>query len=193
MRRAGRGSVVVLCAVVTAAGLCRPAAAIDLTKTWEVGAGLVNTTHDNDSTMNDVLGWQVRGAYHFNKIHGVELTYQAQSTDSNQQNTNTTFDTHKYMLSYVAALKNKKPDSKISPFIDLSVGQFHYSNGDASEKSTIVQAGGGIRYFFAKSWALRFGGDLWHWHGDKVIVPRHGFFAFDLGVGLSWVFGKGGA
>ena len=193
MRRAWRGGVLVLSAVATAAALQRPAAAIDLTKTWEVGAGLVNTTHDNDSTMNDVLGWQVRGGYHFNKTHGVEFTYQVQNTDSNQQHNNITFDTRKYMLNYIPTLKSKKPDSKIAAFIDLGVGQFHYSNGDASEKSTVVQAGGGVRYFFTKSWAIRFQGDIWHWHGDKEIVPRHGFFAFDLAVGASYVFGKGGA
>src|SRR5262249_10654390 len=141
----------------------------------------------------DVLGWQVRGAYHFHKYHGVEVTIQTQSTDSNQQDTNTTFDTHKYTLSYMGSLKTKKPDTKVSPFILVTVGKFLYSNGDQSESSPVVGAGGGVRYFFTKSLALRFDGDLWHWHGDKVIVPRHGFFAFDIALGVSWVFGKGGA
>jgi hypothetical protein len=171
----------------------RPAAAIDLTKTWEIGADLVNTIHNNNSTMDDVLGYRVRGAYHFNKSHGVEVTAQFQDPGSNQQDNNITFHTHKYVLNYVVTLKSKKPDSKISAFIDLGVGKFIYDNGDQGDKSTVVQAGGGVRYFFSKSWALRFDGLLWHWHGDQVVVPRHGFFAFDLAVGVSCVFGKGGA
>jgi hypothetical protein len=172
----------------------RPAAAEDLSKTWEVGGGPVSTRHDNDSTLHDYIGWEVRGAYHFNKYHAAEFSFESGSTTSNQQDNNLTYDTRKYMLIYNGTLKTKKPDSKVAPFIDLGVGQFHYSNNvQGSEKSTVVQAGGGVRYFFAKAWAIRFQGDIWHWHGDQLILPRHGFFAFDLAVGVSYVFGKGGA
>jgi hypothetical protein len=193
MRRAWRGGVVVLSGLLAAGAAVRPAGAIDLSDTWEVGAGAVHTNHDNDSTLHAVVGWDVYGAYHFNKYHAAEFTYQSQNPKSNQQDVDITYDTRKIMLLYNGTLKTKKPDSKTSPFIDLGVGKFLYKSDAGSESSTIVQIGAGVRYFFSKAWAIRFEGDLWHWHGDKVILPRHGFFAFDLAVGVTYVFGKGGA
>ena len=48
-----------------------------------------------------------------------------------------------------------------------------------------------MRVRFAKSLAFRLDGRIWHFHGDKFIIPRDGFFSFDIAAGVSWFFGKG--
>jgi hypothetical protein len=158
---------------------------------WEVGGDLLSTTIDNDTTIDDGFGWRARGAYHFTKTHTAELTFDSVSADSNLKTSSLSYDLTKIIVSYLAALKSKKPDSKISAFALFGIGRIDYDNGFDSEVSTVFQTGGGIRIKFAKSWAFRVDGRIWHFHGDNVIIPRDGFFSFDLAAGVSYIFGKG--
>ena len=158
---------------------------------WEVGADLLSTTMDNDTTIDDALGWRARGAYHFTKTHTLELTWDDVSADSNIKTSTLSYDLNKLMISYLGSMKSKKPDSKFSTYVLFGAGQIDYDNGSDSQTSTVLQTGGGLRIKIAKSWAIRIDGRIWHFHGDSVIIPRDGFFSFDIGVGASWIFGKG--
>lgn len=185
-----RRSGLVVIAVTAWLGIA-PALAVDLTKQWEVGADLLSTTMDNDTTIDDALGWRGRGAYHFTKIHAVELTYDSVSADSNIKTSDLSYDLEKIMVTYLADFKNKKPDAKWGMFGLFGLGRVSYENDFDSDASTVFQAGGGVRVLFTKSWALRLDGRIWHFHGDSRIIPRDGFFSFDLALGASYLFGKG--
>jgi hypothetical protein len=168
-----------------------PAGAADLALGWVGGAHLQSTTMDNDTTIDDAFGWRVRGAYHFNKTHAAELTYDSVSADSNIKTSTLSYDLEKIMVTYLATLKNKNPDAKWQAYALFGAGRVSYDNGFESESSSVIQGGGGVYVFFtkSKSLALRFDGRIWHFHGDSQIVPRDGFFSFDFGVGVSWLFG----
>lgn len=184
--RRGSGFVII---ALTAWLAVTPAGAVDLAKQWEVGADLLSTTMDNDTTVDDALGWRARGAYHFNKTHAAELTYDSVSADSNIKTSTLSYDLEKIMVTYLGALKNKKPDSKWQAFALFGAGRVSYDNGFDSDSSSVIQAGGGLHVLFTKSLALRVDGRIWHFHGDSQIVPRDGFFSFDFGLGVSWLFG----
>ncbi|HET8948506.1 MAG TPA: outer membrane beta-barrel protein [Candidatus Polarisedimenticolia bacterium] len=158
---------------------------------WEVGGDLLSTTMDNDTTIQDALGFRLRGNYHFTKTHTIELTYDAVSADTSVKTSDISYDLTKIMVSYLGSFKNKKPDSKVSSFGVFGIGQVSYDNGEASDDSTVFQAGGGVRVRFTKSLAFRVDGRIWHFHGDSFIIPRDGFFSLDIAAGVSWFFGKG--
>lgn len=158
---------------------------------WEVGGDLLSTTMDNDTTVDDGFGWRARGGYHFTKTHTAELTYDSMSADSNIKTSSLSYDLTKIIVNYVGSLKGKKPDSKISAFALFGIGRVDYDNGIDSELSTVFQTGGGIRVRFTKSLAFRIDGRIWHFHGDSRIIPRDGFFSFDIAAGVSYFFGKG--
>ena len=191
MQRAWRrASGLVIIALTAWLGIA-PAGAAELAKQWEVGADVLSTTMDNDTTIDDGFGWRVRGAYHFNGKHAAELTYDSVSADSNIKTSELSYDLEKILVTYLADIKNKKPEAKWSMFALFGIGRISYDNGFDSDASTVFQTGGGLRVFFSKSWSLRFDGRIWHFHGDSQIVPRDGFFSFDLALGASYMFGKG--
>ena len=191
MQRAWRRASGLVIFALTASLGVTPAAAADLSKQWEVGADLLSTTMDNDTTIDDALGWRARGAYHFNRTHGVELTYDDVSADSNIRGSVLEYGLQKIMVTYLGDFKNKKPDAKWQLFALFGAGRVSYDNGFDSESSTVLQTGGGVRILLSKSWALRLDGRIWHFHGDSRIIPRDGFFSYDLALGASYLFGKG--
>ncbi len=158
---------------------------------WEVGGDLLSTTMDNDTTIKDALGFRVRGGYHLTKTHTIEVTFDSVSADTTNKHSDISYDLDKIMVNYLGSFKNKKPDSKVSTFGVFGIGQVQYDNGADSDDSTVFQAGGGVRVRFTKSLAFRVDGRIWHFHGDSFIIPRDGFFSFDIGAGVSWLFGKG--
>ena len=181
--------------LAAAAGLAAltaaPAAAADFAQQWEVGAYLVQTIYDNDSTISDTLGWGVRGGYHFKPQHGVELIYDIESADESSRVSTGTFDITKATVNYVHDLKTKKPDAKVGAFLLFGGGKMLYDKGDDSESATLLQTGGGVRVKMTKHIALRFDGKVFHYHGDSVLIPRDGFFGFDIDAGVSFFFGPG--
>ena len=186
--RRGSGLVIIALTALCASASVR---ADEFAGKWEVGADLLSTTMDNDTTIKDALGYRARGAYHLTKTHTIELTFDSVSADSQEKHTDLSYDLHKIMLNYLGSFKSKKPDSKVSSFGVFGIGQIKYDNGAASDDSTVFQAGGGVRVRFTKSLAFRVDGRIWHFHGDSFIIPRDGFFSFDIAAGLSWFFGKG--
>jgi hypothetical protein len=166
-----------------------PALAVDLAKKWEVGGGLAYSVYDNDSTLADDFATSVRGGYNFHTHHGVELSLQFQGTESSTRGNTTTYDVNRWAIDYVFNLKTKKPDTKLAPLILFGVGQMTWDTGEESAGSTLLQTGGGLRVFFKPWFALRFEGRLFHYYGDRDLIPRDQFFGFDTDVGVVFLFG----
>ncbi|HKQ98571.1 MAG TPA: acyloxyacyl hydrolase [Candidatus Polarisedimenticolia bacterium] len=167
-----------------------PAQATELAaKSWEVGGDLVSTTYDNDSGFADTFSFAVRGAYVLQPKHEFEFHVNIQSADAEDKDSDVTYDIQRISLNYIGNFKVKKPDSKFAPYALFGIGIMNYDNGDDSAGSTLFRGGGGVRYFFTKSLALRIEGTLAHFHGDEEVIPRRGYFDFDFAVGVSWVFG----
>jgi len=165
------------------------AGASDLGKKWEVGAGVAYSVYDNDSTLGDDFATSVRGGYHFRPQHGVEVSLQFQSTESSTRGSTDTYDVQRWALNYLFNFKPKKEDSKLAPLILFGVGQMDWDRGDSSAGSTLIQAGGGVRVLFKPWIALRVDGRLFHYYGDRDLIPRDSFFGFDADVGVSFFFG----
>ena len=191
MQRAWRRASGLVIIALTALSASASVRADEFAGKWEVGGDLLSTTMDNDTTIADGFGYRLRGGYHFTKTHTVELTFDAVTSDSQVKHSDLSYDLNKIVLNYVGSFKSKKPDSKISSFALFGIGQIQYDNGADSNDSTVFQAGGGVRVRFTKSLAFRVDGRIWHFHGDRFIIPRDGYFSFDIGAGLSWFFGKG--
>ena len=171
-----------------------PAAAAEFDKaSWEIGAFVLYTTFDNDSTISDTFGFGARGGYVLAPRHEVELTLVTQSADEQKKGSEVTYDITRWDIAYVHNLKTKKPDSKLIPLIDFGVGTMSYDGRGSSDSTTTFKGGGGIRILFTKHLALRFDGNIWHFHGDGTIIPRDGWFSYDTTLGVSFVFGGGGA
>ena len=175
----------VACVLLAATG---PAGAVDLAKKWEVGGGVAYSMYDNDSTLADDFATSVRGGYNHSQ-HGVELSLQFQGTESSTRGSTTTYDVNRWAIDYVFNLKPKKPDTKLAPLLLFGVGQMTWDTGEESAGSTLLQTGGGVRVFFKPWLALRVEGRLFHYYGDRDLIPRDQFFGFDTDVGLSFLFG----
>ena len=165
------------------------ARAADLAKQWEVGADLLSTTMDNDTTVDDGFGWRARGAYHFTRANAAEITFDSVSADSNIKTSDQSYDLTKIMATYLGTMKSKKPDAKWQIYALFGAGRISYENDFDSDASTVFQTGGGVRILLSKSWAIRIDGRIWHFHGDSQIIPRDGFFSFDMALGASFLFG----
>jgi hypothetical protein len=174
-----------------AVGTATLAGAADLAKTWEVGGDLVFTNYANGSELRGSLGFGGRGAYHFKSRDSVEFMIQKANTDSTVSDSNVSYSVTKWTIDYLHDLKVKKPESKIDPFIIFGVGKFNYDDGDTSSSKTVLQFGGGLRYFMTQKFALRFDGKMWHFHGGDSIPDGH-WFAFDVAAGVSWFIGGHG-
>lgn len=164
--------------------------AVDLAKKWEVGGGVAWSMYDNDSTLADDFATSFHGGYHFRSQHGVELSLQVQGTESSTRGNTTTYDVNRWAINYLYNLKTKKPDTKLAPLLLFGLGQMTWDTGEDSAGSTLIQGGGGVRVFFNSWLALRVEGRLFHYNGDRDLIPRDQFFGFDSEVGVSFFFGK---
>jgi len=181
--------------MIVAAGVAAsvsPAAAVELEKnTWEVGGYIVHTGYNNDSTISDSFGWGVRGGYLVKPAHEFEFTFGMESADDSTKGSSVTYNISRWTVDYVHNLKSKKPESKVAPLIIFGLGNMAYDGRGESDRTTVFEAGGGVRVFFTKKFAMRIDAKIWHFHGDGVIIPDHGNFAFDIDLGVSYVFGGG--
>ena len=165
-------------------------------KTWEVGPYVVNSIYDNDSLLSDTVSLGVRGGYFFKPQHGIELTFESQSTDEATQGSDETIDLEKYLFDYVYNFKTKKPDSKLAPLLIFGFGKMAYEGNNSSgthvsDSTTLIQSGGGVRVMFKPWIAMRVEGKLYHYHGDGVLLPRDPYFGFDIDLGVSFFIGPG--
>jgi hypothetical protein len=160
-------------------------------KSWEFGGDLVHTTYDNDSTIADTFSFAVRAGYAFRPKHMLELNINIQSADQDLDDSSETFSINRTTINYVGNIKSKKPDSKFAGYALFGLGIMSYDGNGASDKTTLFRGGGGTRYFFTKRIALRIEGDLAHFHGDGVAIPRRSYFDFDFIVGVSFLVGGG--
>ena len=193
MRRVGvRQLLVAAMGVCVLAVSATTARAADHSKQWVIGPYLFYANYDNDSLIRDSQGPGIRGGYQFNKTSLAEFQIDSSKADDVHRGTSRTYDIHKWVAHYVANLKVKKPDSKLKPFMLVGLGKMNYKASDAgSDSSTIWQIGGGLHVLFTPRVALRLDGQIWHFHGDPVLVPEHGFFAIDYTAGVSFFIGKG--
>jgi opacity protein-like surface antigen len=190
MARWWRGDAFALTAAAwTLAFAAVPAQAAELEKKWEVGAGIAYSMYDNDSNLNDNSAVSVRAGYHFGPHHGAELLYQIQSTDNSTRGVEIDYDVTRWAIDYTFDFKPKKEESRMAPLVLFGLGQMHWDTGDDSAGSTLIQAGGGVRVLFTKWLALRAEGRLFHYYGDKDLIPRDQFFGFDSEVGIVFFFG----
>jgi len=181
--------MIVVAAVVAAAS---PAAAAELEKkSWEVGAYLVGSNYANGSTISDTFAWGVRGGFIGTPRHEVEFTFELQSADHATKGSDVTYDITKWTINYVYNTKVKKPESKLIPLLLFGAGTMSYDGGGESESTTILQAGGGVRVLFTKKFGMRFDAKIWHFRGDGEVIPSDSYFAFDMTVGVSYLFGGG--
>lgn len=156
---------------------------------WEVGGDLVSTTYDNDTTMEDTFSFAVRAGWALRTKHMFEFHVNMQSADSELEGVDESFSIDRYTVNYVGNIKSKKPDSKLAGYALFGVGVILIDGEGGSDKSTLFRGGGGTRYFFTKSFALRVEGTLAQFHGDGNAIPRRGYFDFDLAVGVSFLLG----
>ena len=192
MRTAWRrwAPLMVLAAGVVAA--VSPAAAVEFEKkSWEVGADIVSTTYDNDSTISDTFAWDVRGGYIWAPRHEAQFTFGMQTADNATKGSEETFDISKWTIDYLYNLKVKKPESKLAPFLIFGFGTMSYDGDSGSDSTSVIEGGAGVRIFFTKKFGMRFDAKIWHMRGDGTIIPRDGWFAFDATLGVSYVFGGG--
>ena len=190
MARWWRGDAFALTAAGWALALAAvPAQAAELEKKWEVGAGIAYSMYDNDSTLADNPATSVRAGYHFGPHHGAELLYQVQSTESSTRGVELDYDVTRWAIDYTFDFKPKKAESRLAPLILFGIGQMHWDTGGDSAGSTLIQTGGGVRVLFTKWLALRAEGRLFHYYGDKDLIPRDQFFGFDTEVGIVFFFG----
>jgi hypothetical protein len=191
MHRSRRlGALALATMVIAFAAAGTPARATDIAaKSWEIGGDLVHTGYDNDSTFADTYSFSVRGGFALKPRHMLELNLNKQSTDSQDPDIDTKFDISRITINYLGNIKSKKPDSKLAGYALFGIGEMFYDDGDNSASSTYFRGGGGVRYFFTKAIALRIEGVIGQFHGDDVIIPRRGFFEFDLAVGVSFMVG----
>jgi hypothetical protein len=184
-----RTALALSAAAVLLAAASRPATAAELAKKWEVGAGVGRSVYDNDSTLGDDQETILRGGYHFGPRHGAEISLLFQSTESDVKDSGVSFDVTRWAINYVFDFQSKKPDAKLAPMVLFGAGRMSWDTGDESAGSTLIQSGGGVRIMFRPWLALRAEGRLFHYHGDRDLIPRDGFFGFDADVGVSFFFG----
>lgn len=191
MHRSRRFVAPVLLGIALAAvAAVTPAQATDLSKgQWEFGGDLVRSFYDNDSTFSDTFSFAVRGGYFLQPRHEFELVYNPQRTDQDIKGSSEKFSIDRISLDYVGNFKMKKPDSKFAAYALFGLGFISYSGNGGSDSTLLFRGGGGTRYFFTKSIALRVEGALAQFHGDGTAIPRRGFFDFDFAVGVSFFVG----
>ncbi len=153
---------------------------------WEVGAYVLNSSFDNDSTIEDGFGGGVRGAYHFQAKHALEI--EIDSVQGENTFTSVDVDVLKYSIGY---LHNHfiKGHEKAIPFTTFSVGVVDLDDGTETSTSTLYRLGGGVRYWFTDHVGFRLDARIYRWRGDGTIVPRQGVFSFDMAVGMTFLFG----
>lgn len=158
---------------------------------WELGGDLVSTSYDNDSTIADTFSFAVRGGWALREKHMFELRANFQSADSEIDDSDETFSISRITINYIGNFKSKKPDSKFVGYALFGLGIMNIDGDGGSGSSTLFRGGGGTRYFFTKSMALRIEGAIGQFHGDVDVIPERGYFDFDLSVGVSFLVGGG--
>ena len=162
-------------------------------KSWEFGAYTLFSRHTNESEIDEAIGFGVRGAYYFRAAHTFEITVDNVGPDHADVD-GLEFDVTKVGLAYVHNYATKG-NQKMSPYLTFGTGvvtaERQGPGGSAEDSSTIIQVGGGVRYFYGERVALRLDGRASHWHGEGMATPREGYFTFDVTVGVS-ILWKGG-
>ena len=188
MQRTWRRGVVFLAVILIRLTLGREVAfaAFD-DKVWEVGGYTGESTFANSSNIGDALVWGARGAYYIKAAHGIELDLDFGSAGTTGRG-NVDFDLAKIGVNYIHNLQLKGREKAV-PLVLFGVGRITVDNGTSDASSTVLRAGGGVRYFYTPRLSLRVDGRIYHWRGDGEVNAREGYFSFDLTVGLSVLLG----
>jgi hypothetical protein len=163
-------------------------------KSWEFGAYTVFSRHSNETEIDEGFGFGVRGAYYIRAAHALEVNVDRNSPDAKVEGSE--FDVTRTVLSYVRNYSPKGND-KMSPYVQFGLGYLTAEvtgpvPGSAEDGSTLLQAGGGVRYFYGKRVGLRVDGRWSSWRGDSEATPRERFHTFDVTIGVTFL-PKGGA
>src|SRR5207249_2774017 len=102
----------------------------------EIGGMAAYNAYANGSEIKDSLGFGARGAYHYKARHGVELALEFAHSDSTLSDVNdVSYDLTRWTIDYLHELKQKKAESKLSPFLIFGFGKFNADSGDGSSSA----------------------------------------------------------
>jgi hypothetical protein len=162
-------------------------------KSWEAGAYTFFSRQTNESGIDEDIGFGVRGAWYLRAAHAFELTVDNIGPDHADVD-GLEFDVTRIAVNYVHNYA-PKGNTRLSPYLTFGTGvltaELTGGGGSAEDRSTIIQVGGGVRYFYNERVGLRVDGRASRWHGEGEATPLHGYFTFDVTVGITFLW-KGG-
>lgn len=122
---------------------------------YEVGGGISYFVFEDDFTSvmpEDDIGFRGYGGMRLGEHWGVELTYDALSTETAFVNTDMDIDQY-----YISGLYHFAIDRAVQPYLSLGWGEGSFEieqTGDSNE-STATNFGMGFKWYMAKNWILR--------------------------------------
>jgi opacity protein-like surface antigen len=174
--------------LVTAA----PATAQNRSESWEFGPYLVFNDFDPDTEIKDEEGLGFRFGYNFTPVHELELLFDAVSTQDNVIS-EIDIDEWKFQTNYVANF-NFSRNQPVVPYFTTGFGFVRYSIDDPvfgsdDETDPAFNIGGGVRFFFGRTFNLRLDFRSIFYEGDNVILRDIDFQNNEFSVGVGWVVG----
>jgi opacity protein-like surface antigen len=180
--------ILVLLPVATAA----PAMAQNRAQSWEFGPYLVFTDFDPDTEIQDETGLGFRFGYNFTPVHELEMLFDTVSSQDSVIS-EIDIDEWKFETNYVAnfIFSHNQP---VVPYFTTGLGFVRYEINDPlfgsdDETDPAFNIGGGVRFFFGKTFNLRLDFRSIFYQGDNVILRDIDFQNNEFSVGVGWVVG----
>ncbi|MFQ5878355.1 MAG: hypothetical protein ACE5JH_11850 [Acidobacteriota bacterium] len=190
-QRAGIAMVAVPLGMILGAG---DAAAFVSDRSWEVGVYVFNAALDNDSLIEDVPGFGLRGAYYVKAQHAIQVEIDSGTGDHRNPEDDPAledveFDVLKYSVAYMHS-HFIKGHEKVVVESTYGVGRINVDRDDlGDDTATFFLIGAGFKYRTTPNSGFKFKAQIYEWRGDGQVTPRDGFFSFDVTFGWSWFFG----
>ena len=162
-------------------------------ESWELGPYVVGTDFDSQAEIEDAAGIGFRFGYNFTRLHEVEILFDAVHTQDSVIN-QIDIDEGKFEANYVFNF-NVQRHQPVVPYLTAGLGFVHFKVDDPifgtdDETDSLFNFGGGVRFFFTKTFNLRLDFRSVFFQGDNVVLRDLDYQDNEFSAGVGWILGS---
>lgn len=169
-----------------------PALAQNRSDSWELGPYMVFTDFDQDTEIDEDLGFGFRFGYNFTPLHELEFAFDGVSTEDSVFGT-IDVDVFKFQTNYTFNF-NFQRRQQVVPYFTTGFGFMRFDVSapgipSDDEVDMLFNLGGGVRFFIGPVFNIRLDFRFIFFEGDNQVLRDIDYQNNEFSFGVGWVLG----
>jgi len=169
-----------------------PALAQNRSESFELNPYMVFTDFDNQTEIDQDVGFGFRFGYNFTPLHELEFSFDGLSTNDTVVG-QIDVDVTKFITNYTFNF-NFQRKQQVVPYVTTGFGFIRFNAsapGIPSDDETdmLFNFGGGVRFFIGQVFNIRLDLRWLFYQGDNQVLRNIDYQNTDFGIGVGWVLG----